>query len=295
MEFIYNGEPIRLDIAISKQFPDISRSQAKDIIDSGTVFVDEKPQKASFLVSKGSKIEFDYISKEPINAKPEDIPIDIVYEDDDILVVNKARGMVVHPAVGQACGTLVNAVLFHLGREANTEDVRPGIVHRIDKDTTGLLVIAKNDKAHLSLAEQIQNRQMHRTYYALVHGEVKENGTVDIPIGRSQIDRKKMAVTEKNSKRAVTHYEVLEQFEGYTLLKCNLETGRTHQIRVHMAYINHPIVGDKTYSTRKEKWKLEGQLLHAKELEFIHPTKKEPVKFTAPLPDDFNKVLSLLH
>jgi len=267
MKFKYSGQSIRLDTAISNEYKDISRSFASEIIKSKEVYVDGiLITKPSFLVCDGEEISFTYIPREPLSAKPEEIKLDIVYEDDELLVINKPRGMVVHPAVGNASGTLVNAVLYHIGEGSNFSPlegwtakqdgaVRPGIVHRIDKDTTGLLVIAKTEKALMSLQKQIQERTMHRTYYALVHGVVSSNGTIDKPIGRSMADRKKKAVDVKNAKPAITHYEVAESFSDYTLLKCKLDTGRTHQIRVHMQSISHPIVGDKTYGSKKEKFK----------------------------------------
>ena len=294
MRFLHKGESIRLDVVISNQYDDISRSFASEIIKAKKVYVDGNLiNKPSFLVCDGEEVQFEYIPREPLTAKPEKIELDIVYEDDDIIVINKPRGMVVHPAVGNASGTLVSGVLHHIGKDT-TSNIRPGIVHRIDKDTTGLLVIAKTDKAMLSLQKQIQDRTMHRTYYALVHGTVSSDGMIDKPIGRSEKDRKKQAIDVKNAKTAITHYEVANSYKDYTLLKCKLDTGRTHQIRVHMQSISHPIVGDKTYSNKKEKFKLDGQLLHAYKLEFIHPSKNVPVEFIAPLPDDFKRILDIL-
>ena len=243
----------------------------------------------------------EYPPPQNCDAVPEDIPIDIVYEDDDIIVVNKARGMVVHPAAGNYSGTLVNALMFH--RADSLSDIggiiRPGIVHRIDKDTSGLLVVAKNNDAHLSLSEQIKEHKVSRIYHAIAIGRIKEDLTLDYPIGRSSADRKKMAVMDKNSKNAVTHVEILENFADTTYIKCILETGRTHQIRVHLSYIGHPLLGDEVYgSTRsvqnRKYMRDSGQCLHAAELELTHPRTGERMKFSCPLPEYFSDVLEIL-
>ena len=232
---------------------------------------------------------------EDIEALPENIPLDIIYEDSDIIVINKARGMVVHPAAGNYTGTLVNALLYHCKDLSDINGVRrPGIVHRIDKDTTGLLAVAKNNNAHLALAEQLQDHTMSRVYYAVVEGIIGENsGTVNAPIGRHDNDRKKMAVNTRVGKPAVTHFEVLERLDNCTLVKCRLETGRTHQIRVHMAYTGHPVTGDPVYGIKNTRG-MDGQALHAGELTLIHPATGEPVTFKAPLPEDFEKLLKRL-
>ena len=227
----------------------------------------------------------------------EEIPLDIIFEDDCLLVINKPRGMVVHPAAGNYAGTLVNALLYHCGDSLSEIGgvLRPGIVHRIDKDTTGLLIVAKGDYAHRHLSEQLKTRSLSRTYFALVHGNIKEDtGTVDKPIDRDVHDRKKMAIAKTGGREAVTHYEVLERFGQYTLVKCKLQTGRTHQIRVHMKSLGHPLVGDKTYGIKKEAFDLEGQLLHAGAIGFIHPKSETEMAFSVPLPEDFERVLQIL-
>lgn len=286
----------RIDVVVSEAVPEISRSYAKKLIDGEMILVNGKAVKSSFKTSVGDKVEIEFEELQPITAVPEDIPIEIIYEDDSVLVVNKERGMVVHPAVGNEKGTLVNAVLYHCKDNLSgiNGDLRPGIVHRIDKDTTGLLVVAKNDLAHKSLTEQLAERSLSRVYYALVNGNIKEDkGTIDAPIDRSKTDRKQMAVS-KDGRTAVTHFEVLERFGNYTFIKCVLQTGRTHQIRVHMKYMGHSIVGDKTYGIKNERFNLEGQLLHAGEIKFIHPSSGEEKKFTCPIPKDFENVLTVL-
>lgn len=287
----------RCDKYISENAENISRSYVKKLFDEGRVKVNGQVKNASYKLKCGDVIEFTVPEAEEIEAVPENIPLDVVYEDESLLVINKERGMVVHPAPGNTKGTLVNAVLYRC--KGNLSGIngafRPGIVHRIDKDTTGLLVVAKTNEAHLFLSEQLGDRSLSREYYALVHGNIKEDfGTVDAPIARSESDRKKMAVTYKNSREAVTDFFVEKRFGSYTLVRCKLRTGRTHQIRVHMKYMGHPIVGDKTYGVKKEEFNLQGQLLHAGKIGFIHPITKEKVCFTAPLPEDFKKVLELL-
>lgn len=287
----------RCDKYISENVENVSRSYIKNLFDEGRITVNGTVKSASYKLKEGDVIEFCLPEIEEIEAKGEDIPLDIVYEDDCLLVINKPRGMVVHPAPGNNTGTLVNAVLHH--SKGNLSGIngmlRPGIVHRIDKDTTGLLVVAKTNGAHLFLSEQLGDRSLSREYYALVHGNIKDDfGTIDAPIARSENDRKKMTVTNKNSREAVTDFFVQERFGIYTLVRCKLRTGRTHQIRVHMRHIGHPIVGDKTYGIKKEEFNLPGQLLHAGKIGFIHPLTKEKVNYTAPLPEDFERVLNLL-
>ena len=274
---------------------ELSRSNVQKLIESGAILVNGKPCKANYKLRTGDVAEIQMPEPEDIEALPENIPLDIIYEDSDIIVINKARGMVVHPAAGNYTGTLVNALLYHCKDLSDINGVRrPGIVHRIDKDTTGLLAVAKNNNAHLVLAEQLQDHTMSRVYYAVVEGIIGENsGTVNAPIGRHDNDRKKMAVNTRVGKPAVTHFEVIERLDNCTLVKCRLETGRTHQIRVHMAYTGHPVTGDPVYGIKNNRG-MEGQALHAGELTLIHPATGRPVTFKAPLPDDFEKLLKRL-
>ena len=287
----------RLDVYIASKDEETTRSSAQRQIEQGNVVVNgKKITKVSYKVSEGDKIEIE--EQEPVESelKAQDIPIDIIYEDKDIIVVNKPKGMVVHPANGNPDGTLVNAImaickdsLSGIGGE-----IRPGIVHRLDKDTSGLLIVAKNDMAHVNMSEQIKRHEVKKTYIALVRGIVKENeATIDMPIGRSNSDRKKMAVT-KNGKNAVTHIKVLKRYDKYTLLEINIETGRTHQIRVHLAHIGYPVIGDYIYSNGKNEFGIVGQCLHAKSLEFKHPITGKDMKLEAPLPEYFEKVLQEL-
>ncbi|MBR3844923.1 MAG: RluA family pseudouridine synthase [Clostridia bacterium] len=299
IEFVIEKEPVlRIDSALVELLPGFTRSAIARLIASGYVLVNDKPVSKSYKVSVGERVTVHVPEPEPDCAVPENIPLDIVYEDDDLLVVNKPKGMVVHPAPGNYTGTLVNALLYHCGNSLSGIGgvIRPGIVHRIDKDTSGLLMVAKNDKAHVFLADQIKNHTFSREYATVVYGRVKNaTGTVNAPIGRHPVDRKKQAVTEKNSKHAVTHYQVMEYFRGYTRLQCKLETGRTHQIRVHMAYMGHPVCGDLVYGGRlAEKSGLNGQCLHAQKLGFIHPSTGEYMVFEAPLPSYFVDFLSRL-
>ena len=273
-----------------------TRSAAARLIAAGQVTREGKSVKKSELTRTGDVfLVAEDDTPAPASAVAQDIPLDIVYEDGDLIVVNKPRGLVVHPAPGHPDGTLVNALLYHCRDLSGINGVlRPGIVHRIDKDTTGLIIVAKNDAAHLDLSQQLQRKSVSRLYYALVHGDfAHDHGTIDAPIGRDEKDRQKMAVTEKNSRDARTHFRVIERFRGFTLVECRLETGRTHQIRVHMRYIGHPVAGDEKYGYRKTL-KTGGQLLHAHQLEFIHPRTKEKVVVEAPLPDDFAAVLKTL-
>lgn len=286
----------RSDVYISENAEGLTRSFVKKLFDEGLVKINGLPAKASAKLRPGDVVELEVPDPREAEAVPQDIPLDAVYEDGDVLIVNKPRGMVVHPAAGNEDGTLVNAVMYRCGDSLSAIGgvLRPGIVHRIDKDTTGLLAVAKNNAAHLSLSEQLRDRSLSRTYYALVHGNIKEDGgTVDAPIDRSPADRKKMAVVP-GGREAATDFEVVERFGKYTLVRCKLRTGRTHQIRVHMRHIGHPIVGDKTYGVKNEEFNLEGQLLHAGEIGFIHPSTGERMSFSAPLPEDFARVLDIL-
>lgn len=283
----------RCDVYIAENCEGITRSYIKRLFDEGRVTVNKKAVRASFKVKNGDEIAFLKPPVRELSAKPQDIPLDIIYEDDCVLVINKGRNMVVHPAAGNEDGTLVNAVLHHCaGRLSEINGcLRPGIVHRIDKDTTGLLVVAKNNAAHLALSAQLADKTLGRTYFALVHNNIANDSlALDFPIARSKKDRKKMAV-DPTGRDALTYVDVLERFGKYTYIKCRLKTGRTHQIRVHTSHFGHPIVGDKTYGVKKEEFNLSGQLLHAGEISFIHPQSGARVSFTAPLPDDFLQVL----
>lgn len=291
-----NVDGVRLDAFISSEL-DISRSLAAELIDGGKVTVNGKLAKKSNKVMTGNEVSVELPELSEPEALPEDIPLDIVYEDDDLLVVNKPKGMVVHPAPGNPDGTLVNALLYHCkGSLSGINGVmRPGIVHRIDKDTSGLLIVAKNDSAHRSLAEQIKEHSFTREYRAVVYGNLKQDsGTVNAPIGRDPKNRQRMAIVYVNSKPAVTHYEVLQRFEGFTYIKCRLETGRTHQIRVHMESLGHPIAGDPVYGPKKVITKLQGQCLHAGLIGFIHPKTKEYLEFTSEVPEYFTSYLNSL-
>lgn len=286
----------RLDVYLADQFVDMSRSYIQKIIKDKKVTVNGKIEKAKYLVKEEDKIVIEIPKPKVLEVVPQDIPIEIVYEDDDIIIVNKPQGMVVHPAPGNYEGTLVNAILYHCKGNLSSINgvIRPGIVHRIDKDTSGILMIAKNNNAHNCLAEQLKDHSITREYEFICHGVFKEdNVTVDRPIGRNLKDRLKMAIVP-NGKRAVTHFEVIERFNGYTHVRARLETGRTHQIRVHAMSINHPLVGDPVYGPKNSKIKLNGQALHAKKLGFIHPTTKEYIEFDSELPDYFQKLLEKL-
>ena len=288
----------RLDNVILHKLPNLTRSQIKLQIEKGRVLVNDKVVfKAGFLVKKNDIIKTDFLFDEPLDhVEPENLPLDIVYEDNDLAVINKPRGMTVHPAAGNFKHTLANAIAFYFKSLSDVNgNIRPGIVHRIDKDTTGLLVIAKNNIAHLSLAKQIQDHSARRTYWALVEGVVKQDsGTINTFIARDKNDRKKMAVVLNSGKKAISHFTVLRRFDSYSLLEFVLETGRTHQIRVHCAHIGHPIVGDLLYGYKKQKFKLDGQLLHAKKLTFIHPMTGKIMNFEVNLPNDFIEILRVL-
>ncbi len=286
----------RLDYFVALNIDELSRSYVKKLINDELVLVNGKKTKSSYIVKNGDSIEVNIPKPKKIEAEPEDIPIDIIYEDDDLLVVNKPQDMVVHPAAGNINGTLVNSLLFNVSNLSSINGcIRPGIVHRLDKDTSGLLVVAKNDISHRKLSDSLKNRDIKRVYRALVHGRVKvDSGTIDAPIGRHPVHRKRMAVTKKNSKTAVTHYTVIDRYDDFTLLELRLESGRTHQIRVHLSYINHPVVGDPVYSSRKNKFALEKQMLHAYNIGLNHPTSNEYIEFTQDLPEYFKEILMKL-
>ena len=299
MEKIINliaKENERLDKYIAENVPDLSRQMVQKLIEEEKVTVNQKVTKPSYQLQIGDNIKIIIPETKQTNLKEQEIPLNLLYEDNDMIVVNKAKGMVVHPAAGNPDGTLVNAIMAHCKGNLSGigGELRPGIVHRLDKDTSGILMIAKNDKTHIELSRQIQSREIAKKYIALVRGIVPENeATIDMPIGRSTKDRKKMAVV-KNGKTAVTHFKVLERFEKYTLLEIKIDTGRTHQIRVHMAEIGYPVVGDMVYSNGKNEFGIEGQMLHAKSLEFVHPTTKQKMYLEAPLPQYFEDVLEQL-
>lgn len=287
----------RIDALLAKEIEGITRSQAVRLIEQGAVTLRCAPIKKNFRVSAGEIFVVEIPEAEETEVLAENIPLDIVFEDDDLIVVNKPRGMVVHPAPGHTSGTLVNALLWHCGDSLSGigGEKRPGIVHRIDMDTSGLLIAAKNDYAHRFLSAQLADHSLNRTYEAVVCGRMRDDyGIIDAPIGRHPVDRKRMAVTDKNSKNAVTHYEVISRYEGYTHIRCTLETGRTHQIRVHMAYIGHPLLGDMVYGRKVREKGIEGQCLHARALRFIHPRTEKLCEVTSDLPAYFKDVLSRL-
>ncbi|MCY6354051.1 RluA family pseudouridine synthase [Clostridium sp. ZS2-4] len=290
-----NSVNCRLDVYLSQEFEDKSRSYIQKLVDEGNVTVNDKNKKSNYKLKINDKITMNLPELEELVIQPENIELDVLYEDIDLIVINKPQGMVVHPAPGNYTGTLVNALVYHCKDLSGINGVaRPGIVHRIDKDTSGILVIAKNDNAHKKLAEQLKEHSMKREYVALVEGIIKEeSGMIDKPLGRHPKERIKMAIVN-DGKRAVTHYEVIERFEKNTLVKCALETGRTHQIRVHMSYIGHPLVGDPVYGYKKQKFNLNGQMLHAKKLGFIHPSTEKYMEFESEIPDYFIDVLKKL-
>lgn len=287
----------RVDKFLSEQCEEYSRSFLQKLMKSGGVFVDGRPVKASYRVSEGDRLTFEVPEAVEPEILAENIPLDILYEDRDVILVNKPKGMVVHPAAGHYTGTLVNALMYHCREDLSGINgvLRPGIVHRIDMDTTGVLIACKNDQAHNSIAAQLKEHSITRRYQAIVHGVVKEDeGVVDAPIGRHPQDRKKMCINHQNGKPAVTHYRVLKRFSGFTHIECRLETGRTHQIRVHMASLGHPLLGDLVYGPARCPYKLQGQTLHAGILGFIHPTTGVYMEFTAPLPEYFEHLLEIL-
>ncbi len=300
MEYIITQEQVntRIDRFLSDINPDISRSYIQKLLLDGNILVNGNSAKSNYKLRLGDSICMTIPEPEEIDILPEDIPLDIVFEDSDILIVNKPKGMVVHPAAGHYTGTLVNAIMYHCKDQLSSINgvLRPGIVHRIDMDTTGLLVVCKNDLAHQSLAEQLKEHSITRKYMAIVYDNILEDeGTVNKPIGRHPIDRKKQAIDVKNGREAITHYRVLERLNGkYTLVECQLETGRTHQIRVHMASIHHPLLGDQVYGPDKNPFHLHGQTLHAGVLGFIHPRTKEYVEFHSDLPEYFQSLLERL-
>lgn len=301
-EFVVTDEyeGLRIDKLISELMDSLSRSYIKKLIDDDKVKCNEKSIKASYNVSEGDRIELEIPPLEVPEIVPQDIPLDILYEDNDVLIVNKPKDMVVHPAAGHYEGTIVNAVMYHCKDNLSGINgvMRPGIVHRIDKDTTGSVIICKNDNAHIKIAEQLKEHSINRVYHAICYGVIKEDeGDIDAPIGRSQTDRKKMAVVKSGGKEAFTHFRVIKRFEEdkMTYIECRLKTGRTHQIRVHMAHIGHPLLGDEVYApSRKSKFKTNGQCLHAKTLGFIHPTTGEYVEVDAPLPEYFSHLIEIL-
>lgn len=286
----------RLDVYLSEKNEKISRSAIQRLIEEEKILINNKKAKASYKVQQGDEITLEEVLPKEIELKAQDIPLEVIYEDNDIIVINKPKGLVVHPANGNPDGTLVNAImaickdsLSGIGGE-----IRPGIVHRLDKDTSGILIVAKNDEAHINLSEQIKNREVKKVYIALVRGVVKENeGTIDMPIARSKNDRKKMAV-DKNGKNAVTHFKVLKRYDGYTLLEVRIETGRTHQIRVHLSEIGYPVVGDVVYSNGKNRFDVIGQCLHAKSLDFKHPITGKEMHLEAELPEYFKNIIDEL-
>lgn len=287
----------RIDKVVTNWFDDLSRSYIQKMIKDGNIFVNELPVKANYRVKEGDSIRLSIPACVEPEIIAEDIPLDILYEDDELLVVNKPKGMVVHPSAGHYSHTLVNALLYHCkGKLSGMNGVfRPGIVHRIDKDTTGSLIVCKTETAHKSIAKQLKEHSITRKYRAIVYGNFDQtDGCVNAPIGRDIHDRKRMAVNERNGKHAVTHYHVLKQFQGFSYIECSLETGRTHQIRVHMTSIGHPLLGDAVYGNRTSKYKLQGQCLHAMTIGFIHPVKQEYMEFTASLPEYFEHLLDIL-
>lgn len=294
---IQENQQIRLDKYLAEQFPEQTRSYLQKLIKEGLVLVNGKTVKSGYQLSKGDEVSVTIPEPKELDVEPQKMELDIVYEDDDVILINKPKGMVVHPAPGHTTDTLVNGLLYHCKDNLSGINgvARPGIVHRIDRDTTGILIVCKNDMSHNSIAEQLKEHSINRRYRALVHGNLKEDtGTVEGPIGRHPVDRKKMAINERNGKPAVTHYTVLERFGNYTLIECKLETGRTHQIRVHMTSIGHPLVGDEVYGPAKCPFKLQGQCLHAMVLGFVHPRTGEYMEFSADLPEYFEDLLKKL-
>ncbi|WP_093792007.1 RluA family pseudouridine synthase [Sporomusa acidovorans] len=287
---------LRLDVLLTNQFTELSRSHIQKLIADGLVTVNSKTAKANYKVQAKDSVIIIFPAAKPVEILPEYIPLDILYEDSDIIVINKPRGMVVHPAAGNYQGTLVNALLEHCRDLSGINgEIRPGIVHRLDKDTSGVMVAAKNDYAHLNLAEQIKNRTASRKYIAIVHGNIaEEQGIINAPIGRHPSDRKKMAVTFEHSKQAITRFCVVGRFTNFTLVECKLQTGRTHQIRVHMQYIGHPVVGDPKYGPEKKHFTIKGQALHSAELSLKHPVTKQDMLFTTPMPSDMADILKQL-
>lgn len=291
----YSGN--RIDKALSMMDSNLSRMTVQRLINDGKILVNNKSVKVSYKTKVGDEITIEEEEPQKIDIVAQDIPIDILYEDKDIIVVNKPKGMVVHPANGNPDGTVVNAIMNLCGDSLSGigGKIRPGIIHRLDKDTSGVLIVAKNDNAHVNISNQIKNRETKKYYIALVRGVIKENeATINMPIGRSKKDRKKMAVT-KDGKEAITHFRVIKRYDNYTLLEIKIDTGRTHQIRVHLAEIGHPVVGDYIYSNGKNPFGVEGQMLHAKQIEFKHPSTGKQMKIEAPVPDYFNEIIEKLN
>lgn len=290
-----NEAGMRADVALAALL-EITRSNMQRLLEEGRAVKGGKVLKSNYKVKLGDEIIVELPEPQPLDVQPENIPLDIIYEDEDVVVVNKARGMVVHPAAGNYTGTLVNALLYHCHNLSGINGViRPGIVHRLDKDTSGIMICAKNDAAHLSLSEQIQNKTAQRTYLAVVRGNIKnDSGTIETQIARDKNDRKKMAVVTEGGRQAITEYEVMERFGKYTIVKCRLKTGRTHQIRVHMEYLGYPLVGDPKYSPMKTPFSINGQALHSLTLSFVHPRTHEQMSFEAPLPEDMKKIVTRL-
>ena len=294
---IQENQQMRLDKYLAEQFPEQTRSYLQKLIKEGQVLVNGKTVKSGYQLSKGDEVSVTIPEPKELDVEPQKMDLDIVYEDEDVILINKPKGMVVHPAPGHTTDTLVNGLLYHCKDNLSGINgvARPGIVHRIDRDTTGILIVCKNDMSHNSIAAQLKEHSINRRYRALVHGNLKEDtGTVEDPIGRHPVDRKKMAINERNGKPAVTHFTVLERFGNYTLIECKLETGRTHQIRVHMTSIGHPLVGDEVYGPAKCPFKLQGQCLHAMVLGFVHPRTGEYMEFSADLPEYFEDLLKKL-
>lgn len=290
-----NEAGMRADVALAALL-EITRSNMQRLLEEGRAVKGGKVLKSNYKVKLGDEIIVELPEPQPLDVQPENIPLDIIYEDEDVVVVNKARGMVVHPAAGNYTGTLVNALLYHCHNLSGINGViRPGIVHRLDKDTSGIMICAKNDAAHLSLSEQIQNKTAQRTYLAVVRGNIKnDSGTIETQIARDKNDRKKMAVVTEGGRQAITEYEVMERFGKYTIVKCRLKTGRTHQIRVHMEYLGYPLIGDPKYSPMKTPFSINGQALHSLTLTFVHPRTHEQMSFEAPLPEDMKKIVTRL-
>lgn len=288
---------VRIDRYLSDQYQEVSRSYLQKLLKDEAVLVGGKPVKSNYKVNAGDNIELSMPEAVEPEIEAEELNLDVLYEDKDIIIINKPKGMVVHPAAGHYSGTLVNGLMAHCRQDLSGINgiMRPGIVHRIDMDTTGVLIACKNDMAHNSIAEQLKEHSITRKYYAIVHGILKDDeGTINAPIGRHPVDRKKMSINEKNGREAITHYRVLERFQQFTYVECQLETGRTHQIRVHMASIGHPLLGDAVYGPAKSPFRLQGQTLHAGVLGIIHPRSGEYMEFTAPLPDYFEELLRKL-
>ncbi len=297
LSFIADTAGERIDALLARNVENLSRSAAQRLLEQGDVRVNGGVVKKNYKSSVGDEISLTLPEPENVEILPQNIPLDVVFEDEDVIVVNKPRGMVVHPAPGHSDGTLVNALLYHCGDSLSGigGEKRPGIVHRIDMDTSGLLIVAKNDFAHQFLSAQLSDHSLSRVYEAIVYGRIREDeGTVNAPIGRHPIDRKRMAIVARGGREAITHYEVIARYNGFTHIRCRLETGRTHQIRVHMEKIGHPILGDMVYGRKRAEKGLEGQCLHARELRFIHPRTEEPVHLHTELPEYFREVLSKL-